>query len=228
MRLACFAVLIVCGVSPQPARAAFVITVTSGTTTAGGTTTVSVSAHSDLAGGELLDSFGLELRITRLSGSGSLQFIDPQSAGELANSQYVFFGNSANATFPPPTSLILTTATPNDTYIGGDVTLSSSGVMVGAADRLLAVLDLSAASAVAGDRYRITVFGPGGGLGTTYFATPPTPSLIYYDWSAGDGVLDIEGGGAATPAPPSAVASLVCVLCLGGFAQLRRRGCVPP
>jgi MYXO-CTERM domain-containing protein len=94
--------------------------------------------------------------------------------------------------------------------------------MVGGADRLLAVLDLSASGAVAGDKYQISVFGTGSGLGTTYFADP---SGNYFDWSAAAGALEISGGSGAmtTPPPPGSILALTGVISLAGFGWVRRR-----
>ena len=219
MRSVHIAALFVCLFSAPQARAAFAVSISSGSATVGSPAQLEVTVTSDAPGGELLDLFGLELRITRVSGTGALRFADPQSSAELSRSDYVFGADHANPSPPPPSGnvLITTNTTTSDTYIGGDGTLSGTGATVGAAPRLLAVLDLETSSAGAGDKYQISVIGNA----STFFFDPV---LTPVDWSSGVGVLDINGSGVTpTPAPPGVVLALIGAVCLSAPGLFRRR-----
>ncbi|MBP3954791.1 hypothetical protein J8F10_05785 [Gemmata sp. G18] len=218
MRSAHIAALLVCLFSASQTHAAFTVSISSGTAATGSATQLEVTVTSDTPGGELLDLFGLELRINRVSGMGALRFADPQSSAELSRSDYVFGSDHANPAPPPPLGnvLITTNTSTNDTYIGGDGTLSGTGATVGPVPRLLAVLDLDTSYAVAGDKYQISVIGSA----FTFFFDPALNSV---DSSAGTGTLDIGSTGVTpTPAPPGLVLALTGAICLSAPGLFRR------
>ncbi len=218
MRIAHIFALFVCLFSATQARAAFTVSISSDTVAVGTPAQLNVTITSDAPGGELLDIFGLELRITRVSGTGELRFVDPQSAAELLSSKYVFGADSVNAANPGASSVLITTnTTANDTYLGGDGTMSGSGATVGSDPRLLAVLDLDTRSTVAGDKYQISVIG-------SAFTSFYDPALNPVDSSAGTGTLDVRTSGVTpTPAPPSAVLALTGAVFWGAVRRLRSR-----
>src|SRR5262249_18742506 len=107
---------------------------------AGGTGFVDVYVRGN--SGETIDIFGLELRITQLTASGaSLEFIDPPPDPQLLDPNYLFFGDSAAALLPPA-GIVTSVTNTNDTYIGGDGTLSGLGAVVPNSDTLLARVEI--------------------------------------------------------------------------------------
>ncbi len=95
-------------------------------------------------GTDLLDTFGLEFRITS-SGGGRFEFVNPPTDPQLTDPEYVLAGDSLFALFPPA-GAVITSSELNDTYIGGDATISMIGVSVPTTGELLARLEVSAAT----------------------------------------------------------------------------------
>ncbi|AMV25890.1 hypothetical protein VT84_15940 [Gemmata sp. SH-PL17] len=217
MRIAHIFALLICLFPATQARAAFTVSISSDTVAVGTPAQLNVTITSDAPGGELLDIFGLELRITRVSGTGELRFVDPQSSAELLSSKYVFGADSVNAVTPGADVQITTNTTTHDTYLGGDGTMSGSGATVGSDPRLLVVLDLDTSSTVAGDKYQISVIG-------SAFTSFYDPALNPVDSSAGTGTLDVRTSGVTpTPAPPSAALALTGAVFWGAVRRLRSR-----
>ena len=92
-----------------------------------------------------LGLFNFEFRITPAGGATSyLQFVDPQPDPQLTDPEYVFFGNSAAATFPFPfpVGTVGITGFPQDKFIGGDFTADPDDVQL-TSERLLARLQVT-------------------------------------------------------------------------------------
>jgi len=139
------------------AHAALQITVGDLALVPGETASLNVMIHSD-TGTDLLDMFGLEFRITT-GGSTRLEFVNPPTDPQLTDANYILFGDSLAALFPPAGSISSVLAV-NDTYIGGDATVSALGVLVPTTDTLLATLEVTAATAnppAPGDTFTISL-----------------------------------------------------------------------
>ena len=175
----------------------------------GGSGYVDVMIRSD-TGTDSLDMFGVEFRIT--SGSTMLEFVDPAPDPQLTDTSYLFDGDSAAGTVPPAGSISSVVNT-NDTYIGGDGTLSGSGVTVPTTDTLLARLQVTAATSappVVGDTFTISLISGG--------------NTFFYDPSFGDITFDSTPGTVTiTPEPGEAVMLLGLALMLGIAAIFRKR-----
>lgn len=146
------------------------------TITAGGSGFVDVFVSSDAAVGapDVLDSFSAHFLIAPVGGAPAtgLQFVNPQSDSQLGQSNYVFFGDSLT---PPPLGLVSSATNTNDTYIGGDATVSGAGVSLdsGSGEKLLFRLDLSAALATGGSQYTLALLNSG----STSFLDPAFNAL---------------------------------------------------
>lgn len=222
MRVIFLTAVLALAASAGPARAAFIRSMDIGPVTAGGTTTFRVLAHSNEVGGESLDMFGLGIQIYQVSGTGTLRFVNPQSSAELSDPDYVFDPlDSVNGLLGPPSSLVSTDVTPNDTYVGGDSTLSNAGVMVGGTDKLLAIIELDATAATAGDVYEVYFMAqPKGNPGTNFFLDP-NGNAYSMDKSRAS-TIEIQAGVNAVPAPAGLLLGLIGAGCLGGVRLLRR------
>lgn len=199
-----FALLFVLAAAPL-ADAALIVTVGSTNLAPNGTGSVDVFVRS--TGGDTLDLASLTFRITPVSyppGSSLVSFANPQSDSHLTSLGYLFAGDSAAAFFGPPASSVFTTTLADDTYVGGDGTLSGLGVPVPTTDTLLARLDL--------------VAGPGGASSFLITLDPSSsfnsPDFSPIAFSATPGVV-------STPEP---VAVLVFggLLTAGGWVVRRR------
>ena len=140
------------------ATAEIIVSYSGGSVAPGGTGFVDVLVSSDALPGapDELDSFSGHFRISPVGGavSNGLQFVASQSDSQLANPGYVFFNDSLT---PPPIGSVSTSTNTNDTYVGGDATLSGFGVPLHnlSGSFLLYRLDLDAALANAGDMFEI-------------------------------------------------------------------------
>lgn len=132
----------------------------------GGNTFVDVFVSSTDPNGDRLASFGFEFLITP-TGPRRLEFVNPQSDAQLGLPDYVFFGNSADVADMVAVGAVSSTAGgTNDRFVGGDDTADGSAVMV-TGERLLARLDLTAATGSApipGDTFLIALTPEGGGF----------------------------------------------------------------
>lgn len=210
--------LFVCAacVAENVAHGGVLIRYSGSTITAGGSGFVDVFVSSDAAAAtpDVLDSFSAQFLITPIGGApaAGLQFVDPQSDSQLGQANYVFFGDSLT---PPPLGLVSSVTNANDTYVGGDATVSGLGVALDATspEKLLFRLDLSAAQATVGSQYALQLVNSGG----TSFLDPSFSALTIDSSAFGPFTLT-----AAVPEPSSCcVAALV--LC-GVVLRARRRG----
>ena len=219
MRLRAFFVLTLALAAAADARAAFVVTIGNATVAAGSATTVDVTIS---GGPELLDQFGVEFRIAPFAGGpfGDLKFTIPQSNSQLSAPNYVFAGDTLLGT-----GNISTVGAPNDTYIGGDGTLSGAGVTVGPGNSLLIRLDVSALTALAGNQFTISLVPST----STFFFSPNTEvnnGVVAFTSTSGLVTVTPSGPELVSPAPPTVVAGM---LGAGGLmlarwgAGLRRR-----
>jgi len=177
----------------------------------GGTGYLDVSV-SGAGGGQTLNAYAFEYRITKTSGVGRLEFVSPQPS-YLTDSDYVFFGNSFDYENGQSVGTVSQTSVPNDTFSGGDLTNDSSNVTVSAA-KLLARLQVTANTALppqVGDTYSISLISSGTGFSDTGGSV---------NWSSDSGTITM------TPEPGSLVAILsggVCLAALGWCRSCRRR-----
>jgi hypothetical protein len=213
-RMFAMAVLaICCGLAlPNLARAALVVSVKSTDVVIGSTTFVDVVVRST-TGADLLDVFGLELRITPTAGS-YLQFSDPPLNMELADSSYLFFSDSAAIQAGPPASLVLSLNGVNDVYIGGDGTFSGAGLFVPTTDTLLARVQIEADSDTpGGSQFAINIEESG-----TFFAGPVPESgdPEFIEFTSRSGTI------AAVPEPASLL-TLGGLIGLCAFTRVARR-----
>ncbi len=176
LRTLMFALPLGIAVVPAPANAALILTAEPLTLHANGpgSTGRLVVSISSTNGTDLLDLFGVEFRLTSAN-SHFLSFVNPPADAQLGNASYIFYGDSAADLAGPPSGLVSSSLNPDDTYIGGDGTLSGLGVTVQMADplntKLLVLLDITAdngSGVQAGDIFHLTlVRGP-----STYFLGP--------------------------------------------------------
>ncbi len=144
------------------AQAALLVTIGSTTLSTGGSGSVDVTISSD-SGTDLLSLFGFEFRISTL-GPTQLDFLSPQSDGQLLDAAYVLAGDSLTVDAGIEIGTVTTTVVPHDTFVGGDATLSGLDIPVPMTPALLVRLDLTSLTAlppVVGDQFFIQlVHGP--------------------------------------------------------------------
>lgn len=148
-------------------NAALIISYQGSSITAGGFGFVDVwiDSNAALATPDNLDLFSGHFLIEPIGAAtpGGLRFVDPQTDSQLASVDYVLDGDSFGQAGFVPLGTVSTFNNPNDTYIGGDSTLSFLGVDLDASlgSFLLFRLDLDATQAVVGDQYTISLInGP--------------------------------------------------------------------
>ena len=159
LRLLCFAVLLTV---TNRASADLFIDLQSGVINPGGTLTLDVLI-SGTPTTEMLQDFTIILDAAPDSAAAGtrLEFIDPQSEAYLTNSDYVFFGNSDAALFPPAT-IVSSVNDTNDNFEAEDITANTLDELVGI-DELLVQIDLQhvldgvPAVLTGGDTFTITV-----------------------------------------------------------------------
>ncbi len=128
----------------------------------GSTARLMVTIASD-NGTDVLDSFGVEFRLTTSNGR-YISFVNPPTDSQIGDATYIFHDDSAAEIDGPPSGTVLSNTNPDDTYVGGDGTLSGLGVAVPLADplapKLLVALDITAVTALApqdGDVFFLTL-----------------------------------------------------------------------
>jgi hypothetical protein len=211
-------------VAAASARAGFIVTGGDANVTAGSMAIVTF-AISDTSFDELAD-FQLQLQLTGTSGNaGVLQFgkVDLvnnsyNQVNPFSHSNYVFYNNSFDQSYPPSGFWENTTSTSGpggllDLATGGDSANSGSTSFPG--NYLLATVQVDATSAVAGDTYQIALASA-----NTYFQDPNGDNLSYSSTAAS---VTIVSGVSAVPAPPSLVlagiGSLTCMLYYGWISR---------
>jgi hypothetical protein len=142
----------------DPARAGFIVSISSPTISQGGTGTLNVFLLSNASPSspDLLNNFAFTLQI---SGPNELQFPATQSYAYLTNGQYVFAGDSNNVATASPGGTVSTTIYGNDTFVGFDSTNSGNPVSLSSANTpvLLAALTVDAAITNVGDLYSVSL-----------------------------------------------------------------------
>lgn len=140
------------------ARADFLVTVPGATIAPGGTVTLDVTIRSTATPVDRLDGFGFSFQVTT-SGPTRLAFTSTQP-DPFTSPNYVLFGVSDDQANSLPLGTVLTTVTPNDTYVGGDQTPLGVGPVPVSGVELLAHLRLTAATAAPprpGDTFTISL-----------------------------------------------------------------------
>ena len=210
---------------PERATAELIITVGNANISQGGTGFVDVFIRSTAPNTDRLDMFGAELRIAALGGgSEQLAFVSPPTDMHLADSGYLFAGDSVNQFIGPPAGLVTTTLSLNDTYLGGDGTLSGVGVFVPTIDTLLLRLGLTTLTGnapTAGDQFAISLVSSG----STFFSDPDLDDLEIGESSTLSGGITINP---ADPSPtevpePSSLTLVGMLTAVGWLAHLRRQ-----
>jgi hypothetical protein len=211
---------------PAIAKSELILTVGNATVAQNGTGFVDVYVRSTAANTDLLDFVVAELQITS-AGATQLAFLSPANDAHLSSGDYLFHGDSANQLTGPPAGLVLTTVTTNDTYLGGDGTLSGDGIFVPTVDTLLfrlGVTTLSGEKPVEGDLFTLRVIL---GSGTGLF-TPDLEELTLGDSSRLAGLITIGPASTASEVPePSSLLLIGVMTAVGILARhgWRRRTC---
>lgn len=200
--------------NPTSAFAGLILSVGDLTLPAGDTAFVDVHIRSD--GSDVLSAYSFGFRIAPVGLPDThLEFTDPQAAPQLADPAYVFSGNSVAELFGELGTVSQTFA-PGDTLDGGDTVLVGSIILDGA-DRLLARLQVTAATGLPGnpgDQFSIEF------LTDSVFLGGQERLNINFDESILTGTVTISE---ASPVPEPASLTLFC---LGGvgLAAAGRRG----
>jgi len=204
------------------AEAALVITIGTIHLDPGASGYLDVTIQSDNAiPGDPLQAYGFEYRITRLYGTGRLEFVDPQPTGFLTDSQYVFFGNSFDYVNTLPVGGVSQTDQPADTFIGGDSTNDGENVTVTTTSKLLTRLQVTSAAGLPtqpDDVYQVALISGG----STFFQDKDSNDILY---SSTSGRVYI------TPEPGSLVAVVsggVVLACLGWRRARRKKAAASP
>jgi len=206
------------------AQAAPVLSFNNASVTVGGTTTLDVSVSDSVTAGTTLSSYNFDFRIQRLTGSGDLQFINPQSLSYRTSANNYVFGNLAfNDLSTVQTSgggTAPNTFGPFQRYFGADSTSDFSDVNV-KAPVLLAHLQLTAS--------------PSGGaaptVGSTFkvYYVNSSSGFDYSDGQPGNfgatafGTVTVVGA-QAVPEPSSLVMGILGWICLVGARRVRGGG----
>jgi hypothetical protein len=203
---------------PDIAKSELILTVGNAIVPQNGIGFVDVYLRSTVANANLLDFVVAEFQITS-GGATQLAFISPTTDTHLFDSGYLFAGDGANVLLDLPASLLLTTLTTNDTYLGGDGTYTGEGVLVPTDDTLLfrlGVTTLSDEPPVEGDLFTLNVIlGPGTG-----FFTPDIEELTLADSSRLAGVITIGPASTSSEVPePSSLLLMGLTAAVGIFSR---------
>jgi len=209
------ACIAVCSMFSGSAYAGFIISYDGNSIAAGGTGTLDVQISSDAADSmpDFLDSFSAHFRITPVGGAvpNGLQFANLQVDSQLGDPSYVLHDDSLGETFGGPLGLVSNFINSNDTYIGGDGTVTGTGIplSITSGTSLLFQLNLDATLANLGDQFMVSLINDG----STEFLGPgfATISLNASSFDANTAT--------AVPEPSSAVMFLVAALGIGVFRR---------
>lgn len=146
-----------------PIRGDLVVSIGDLSLPVGGTGYVDVMVSSNSPGGDLLNAFNIDFRISS-QGQSRLEFLSNQPDPQLANVNYVFYGNSFDHddplnTNPFPVGTVSSLGEPNNRFVGGDNTADYTDVTVNANSKLLARLQVTANTDLppnAGDTFTIS------------------------------------------------------------------------
>jgi hypothetical protein len=218
-----------------PAKADFVISMSSTSIAQGGTGTLDVylTSNASSLSPDLLNDFGFTLQIT---GTNELQFASTQSFNYLSSSHYAFGADSDDLATTSPGGTVSTSNTgyANDTFSGNDSTFSGDPVALSSANTpvLLASLTLDATITAAGDSYSINLL-PSSGIGSIFGSTdayfddldfnPTSPTygdeLAHTPFSSTPFTLTITA--ATVPEPASILSGLAATLIGAASFSLR-------
>ncbi len=199
------------------ARAGFIVSVNDTSIAAGSTGSIDVSIKSEDGTPITLDNFSLEVLVTAQSiGNPAAQLsIGPITDALYSNSSYVFYGNSLYESWNVLPGTTGNTNWSNDTYFGGDATLTGLGEPVGSTSMLLAQLDLTTVlggnSPSAGDVFTVSIQD----TGFTAFADSDFNPIGFRSESGHVHIVD-------TPNPVPAPVGLIVALTAFGTLGLRR------
>lgn len=215
------ACIAVCAIFSGSANAGIIISYDGNFIAAGGTGTLDVLVSSDAADAtpDLLDSFSAHFLISPVGGAvpNGLQFATVQAESQRfppTTPLYVLSGDSLGETFGGPLGSVATFVNSNDTYIGGDGTVSGVGIplSITSGTFLLFRLNLDATLANLGDQFTVSLINDG-------FTGFLDPSFI--DLSLDPSSFD-SNTITAVPEPSSGLMLLLAALCTG-IVKLRQR-----
>ena len=159
-----------------------------------------------------VDAFGFDFRIQPLGQTGSwLQFENPQPIDYLTDASYLLAGDSFD-TGDPPVGNVGGVIVPNDTFEGGDFSLSGANAAV-TSSRLLARLEVTANTLLPpskGDTFSILMLSANG---NSYFSN-----------AAGDPIAFTSSAGTVTIVPEPGTLCLLAAGALGLWTWRRFRG----
>ena len=228
--------------SAIPARADLVVSVSSPSVVQGGTGELDVYLTST-AGPDSINNYAFTLQITPNT-VGNLAFSNNQNFGYLNDSNYVFFGNSADwiggMASPPPsggTPESSANFTPpnmngyaNDAFLGTDGTNDFAPVVLTSANTpvLLAKLTLDASITSAGETFTVSVVPSVGGdwqngNAPTYFNLIDSNfnQVSFVPYTSEAGTVTIIA--ASVPEPSSIVCGLSALAILASCRVVQRR-----
>ena len=178
---------------------------------------VLVSSDAANATPEYLDSFSAHFQIAPVGTAvpNGLQFSSVQAESQLGNASYVFNGDSLGENGGTPLGAVSTLVNTNDTYIGGDGTLSGNGVALSSSSGslLLFRLNLDATLANSGDQFTVSLINDGY---TQFLDTSFNPVQLSSS-SFNSGTFT------AVPEPASILVSLLAVLGIAIFRITTRK-----
>jgi hypothetical protein len=157
----------------------------------GGTGYVDVMISSNAPGGDLLQAFNVDFRLSGL-GQTRLEFAPDQPDSQLDDYTYLLYGNSMDRDdpghqYPMPFGLVSTFFEPNDRMVGGDATADFSDMLVTSTPRLLARLQVDTSIGLPpaiGDEFTLSLdadnsfFQHGEPSNPTYVSFTSTPGTI--------------------------------------------------
>jgi hypothetical protein len=216
LRSMAFALLAIVLLPLSFAHGSLFVSIDSKTIATGSSGYVDVTIRSDSA--DALAQFGFEFRISTLTPT-QLDFVSPQSDAQLTDGAYMFAGDSLAADAGISVGSVTTVVVPNDTYLGGDATLSGLEVPVPALPALLVRLELTTLTSLAptiGDQFLVElVRGP-----NTFFQDSEFSDLPF---SSTSGTVTIG----AIPEPSSLALQAGALLLLMAIASRAQSGRPP-
>ncbi len=193
-------------VSNASAQAALVINVGNLFLNPGETKSVDVLFD---ASGDSLQAFGVRLQIDAPA-NGLLRFGNPPSDAELSAGNYVFAGDSFAALNGPFSSVFATTTT-DDTYDGGDITNSGSGISITNTNNLLVRVDITALAGATPGTFSLNFDD----TNSTFF----DENAVSVDFTSISGTITVNSPN-AVPEPSSFA---LIATCMGAIWFVKRR-----
>lgn len=204
------------GLMPQVVEADLIITIPDTTIVAGSSASLDVTISASSTS-ELMKAYNFTFRLTPLSASSQLRFIDPQINSQLGNASYVFHGDSDAELDATGYSTVSTDSGFNDTLIASDVTDTTNPATVTVSGKLLAVLDLLHFSpgdpeSNVGDTFQVSL------LNASTFISGSNSTIPY---TSTVGTITVTSA-AAVP-EPSTWGGILSLFAFFGYRRLKQR-----